>query len=215
VAAPASPLDAAIGLLDQGDEKGAQKQIRLLLKANPNDASANVLLESIQHDPVELLGARNFAYTTQPGDTMLGLSQRFLGNRLKFYQLARYNHVDHPAALAAGTVLRIPGDPPRPAEPQRSEAAPAPVGPAKPSRAKPKVKAKAPVPSAPVVKAPATDPAAALRLRSAGLAALNQGKVADAIGLLRRAQASDPANPLIGRDLARAERIAGAVRARH
>jgi tetratricopeptide (TPR) repeat protein len=206
VAPVVSPLDAAVDLLNKGDEKGAQKALKPLLKTSPNDPSANVLVESIQHDPVELLGAKSFAYTTQPGDTMLGLSDRFLGNRLKFYQLARYNHIAVPASLAAGTVLRIPGEPPAPPPPPHTEKAPAPGASPKPARPK-----KAP-PAAP--KAAATNPAAALKLRSLGLAALNQGKVADAVTLLHRAAALDPANPLIARDVTRAERIAQAVRAR-
>jgi tetratricopeptide (TPR) repeat protein len=210
VAPPVAPLDAAVELLNQGDEKGAQKLLRPLLRANPNDPRANVLLESLDQDPVELLGARSFAYTVQAGDTMLGLSQRFLGNRLKFYQLARYNHVEKPAALSAGTVLRIPGEPPRPAPAPRAEPAWTETPKAAP-RARPKPKF--PASSAAPAKV-ATDPAAAIKLRSLGLAALNQGKVADAVRLLRRASALDPANPLIARDLARAERIAQTVAAR-
>jgi LysM repeat protein len=215
VAPAPSPIDAAVDLLNQGDEKGARKQLRPLLKANPNDPSANVLLESMQRDPVELLGAKSFDYKVQPGDTMIGLSQRFLGNRLKFYQLARYNHVDKPVALAVGTVLHIPGEEPRPAPPPRPEPVAAPSDTPHPAT-RPKPRAKAPAAAAtPAQKAPAANPAAALKLRGAGLAALNQGKVAEAVGLLRRASALDPANPLIARDLARAERIAQAVRAHH
>jgi Flp pilus assembly protein TadD len=206
VAAPASGIDAAIDLLNRGDEKGALRQIKAIQKHNPNDTSASVLVESIRTDPVTLLGAKSYAYTVQPGETMLGLSQRFLGNRLKFYQLARYNHVAVPSALAAGTVLRIPGEPPRPPEPTPRETAPSEPKPAKPK------KPAAAVPAAP--KAAAANPAAAMKLRSAGLAALNQGKVGDAVGLLRRASALDPANPLIARDLARAQRIAQAVQSK-
>jgi hypothetical protein len=206
VALQVSPLDAAIELLNQGDEKGAQKQLKPLLKVNPNDPQANVLLESIKRDPVELLGDKSFAYTVQPGDTMVGLSQRFLGNRLKFYQLARYNRVGRPAALSAGTVLRIPGEAPRPAPPPKS----VPTAEDKaPSRSKPK-----PQPGSPAgapAKASAADPATALKLRGLGLVALNQGRVTDAVVLLGRAATLDPSNPLIARDLARARRIAQTV----
>jgi Flp pilus assembly protein TadD len=62
--------------------------------------------------------------------------------------------------------------------------------------------------------APAANPALAGQLRSAGLNALNQGQVARAVALLTRAAQLDPANPLIARDLARAERIARAVQAK-
>lgn len=202
VAPQVSPLDAAVEMLNQGDEKGAQKQLKPLFKANPNDPQANVLLESIKRDPVELLGDRSFVYTVQPGETMIGLSQRFLGNRLKFYQLARYNHVGRPAALSAGTILRIPGEAPRPAPPPK----PVPTAEDKaPTRSKPKPQAGAPA------KTHVADPAAALKLRGLGLAALNQGRVTDAVALLGRASTLDPSNPLIARDLARARRIAQTV----
>ena len=59
----------------------------------------------------------------------------------------------------------------------------------------------------------AANPAAARAARTAGLVALNQGAVQRAVGLLRRAATLDPGNPLIARDLARAERIAATVRA--
>jgi tetratricopeptide (TPR) repeat protein len=209
--APApSPLETAVNLLNQGDEAGAQKQIKLLLKRDPNDPSAHVLLESITQDPVGLLGAKSYPYTVQPTETLISLSERFLGNRLKFYQLARYNHIVRPVALTAGTALRIPGEPPRSVVP----VAPATSSGSK-SRTEPKAAAKpGPVPSGVAGKAVRPNPAAAQKLRSLGLAALNQGKVDDAVSLLRRASALDPGNALIVRDLSRAERIAGVVKAR-
>jgi len=205
----ASP-DSVIAALDQGDEATARKQIRAIQKQAPNDPSARVLEESIDKDPVELLGPKYFSYTTQPGDTMVGLADRFLGNKLKFYQLARYNGVKVPAALAAGTVLHIPGTPPKPATPKpapRSPEPPAPiVKPVHPKSVTPPV-------AAPVV--PTANPALARQLRGAGLAALNQGKIDRAVALLSRAAALDPGNPLIARDLSRAERIARTVQSHH
>ncbi len=213
-AEPASvPLDSVIAALDQGDEATARKQIKAIQKRTPADPAMRVLAESIDRDPIELLGPKSFPYTTQPGDTMLGLADRFLGNRLKFYQLARYNGIKVPATLAAGVALRIPGTPPRPPAPRP---APHPAEPAatiaKPAHPK---AAPAPVaaPAAPV--APAANPTLARQLRGAGLAALNQGKIDRAVALLGRAAALDPANPLIARDLARAERIARTVRSQH
>ncbi|HKT75132.1 MAG TPA: LysM domain-containing protein, partial [Sphingobium sp.] len=63
-----------------------------------------------------------------------------------------------------------------------------------------------------VVKAPAADPARAARLRAAGLAALNQGQVARAVVLLHQAATLAPADPLIRRDLERAQRIRATVK---
>lgn len=199
--------DTIIALLDQGDETAARKQIAAIQKRTPNDPAARVLAESLDRDPVELLGPKFFTYVTQPGDTMLGLADRFLGNRLKFYQLARYNGVKLPATLAPGTALHIPGTPPKPvvARPV-PRAEPTPV-------AKPRPKPAAPVVVAPA--APVANPALARQLRGAGLAALNQGKIGRAVALLGRAAALDPNNPLIARDLSRAQRIARTVQSHH
>lgn len=207
--APSSEVDAIMALLDQGEGKAARKRIVAALKRNPMNPSLLVLRDSLDRDPVELLGPTSHAYTVRAGDTMTGLAERFLGNRLKAYQLARYNAVATPAALAPGHVLRIPGVAPaaqqmRREEPRRDAR--------KPALPAPKAKPSAPRPA--TAKPRATDPAAAKAARAAGLAALNQGAVGRAVGLLRRAATLDPGDQLTRRDLARAERIASTVRAR-
>ncbi|HEX8381916.1 MAG TPA: LysM domain-containing protein [Sphingomonas sp.] len=214
---PASEVDAILALLDQGDGETARKRVAAALKRDPMDASLQVLRDSLDRDPVDLLGPTNYSYTVRPGDTMTGLAERLLGNRLKSYQLARYNGVEKPAELAPGRVLRIPGNAPvarkaDAAEPRR-DAKRRPDAPARPALATPKARS-TPGPAATVAKSRAADPGGARAARAAGLAALNQGQVSRAVGLLRRAATLDPANPLVGRDLARAERIASTVRAR-
>lgn len=206
VAVAPGEIDAIQALLMQGDVKTARGRLKALLKRDPMNASALVLRNAIEGDAKSDLGPESFAYTVRPGETMLELAQRFLGNRLKAYQLARYNGIANPAMLAPGQILRIPGQAPRPAAPR-----PEPVH-AKPQQASERPKA-APKPVAPPAAA-AANPVAARRARAAGLAALNQGNVARAVAMLRRAQGLDPSNPLIARDLARAERIAATVRSR-
>ncbi|UVO50476.1 LysM peptidoglycan-binding domain-containing protein [Sphingomonas sp. SUN019] len=205
----AAEVDAILALLDGGDAKAAKKRIAAGLKRDPMNPSLLVLRDSIERDPKELLGPASWPYTVRAGDTMTELATRFLGNRLKAYQLARYNGIDNPAGIAAGQVLRIPGNAPRIEAPRRDEPAKTPPrakpAPAKPAAAKPATPAPAPR---------AANPAAARQARAAGLAALNQGKVAVAVSQLRRAATLDPGNPLIARDLARAQRIAATVRAR-
>ena len=218
-AAPAPARDEvaqAAALLDRGDEKAARKLLDRTLKRNPADMSARLLRDSIGGDPIVLLGRANFPYVVRPGETKRGLAERFLGNPLKFYLLARYNRISVPAALATGQLLRIPGEAPKP-KPAPPPPAPERAERPEPSRPEPartsepaKPRAEAPAPPA----APAANPALAARMRGAGLAALTQGNVARAVLLLRRAAALDPANPLIQRDLARAERIMGTVRAK-
>ena len=200
-----SDVQAIIALLDVGDTRNAQRRIANALKRDPMNASVQVLRDSIAQDPTQLLGPVSHPYTTKTGDTMNGLAERFLGTRLKGYQLARYNGIAVPAALEAGRTLRIPGEAPRVEPVYRSEPrVPAGAAPrAKPAAAKPAIAVK-----------PAANPAAARQARAAGLAALNQGDVVRATNLLRRASLLDPGNPTIGRDLGRAQRIAATVKAR-
>lgn len=208
----ATPTSAdAIGeiaaLLDRGEPAAAKRRIERALERDPMNASLMVLLQGIEFNAREALGPTSYPYTVQPGDTMAGLAERFLGNRLKSYQLARYNGMEVPADLAAGTELRIPGHSPRsaPAPRNRTPAAPTP-------RERPAVATPEPEQAPPA--RPSGDPAAAQRARSAGLTALNQGKISQALTLLRRAAALDPGNGAIAADLARAERIARTVRSR-
>lgn len=205
----ATEIDAAFDLLMRGDEAGAQKRLKALLKRDPMNANAQLLSESIARDPKELLGPQSHPYTVIAGETIVDLAERFLGNRLKAYQLLRYNALKAPAVLAAGQVIRVPGELPRPEPVRRPEPAPSRPAPAPSATPRPKVR---PAPGAPA--ATTANPAIARQLRTAGLAALNQGAVARAVGLLRRAAQLDPTNPVIARDLAKAQRIAATVQTR-
>lgn len=205
IAATAAEPDAIFDLMLHGDLVQARKRLKLLLKRDPMNPSARLLQDSLDRDATELLGPQNYPYVVRQGDTVVALAERFLGNRLKAYQLGRYNALQAPFALVPGQSVRIPGEAPRPVPVRRADPTPSRVAPSAPPRSKP-VTAKP--------AAPATNPAAARPLRAAGLAALNQGNVARAVTLLRRAAALDPANPMIARDLTRAERIAATVRAR-
>jgi len=89
---------------------------------------------------------------------------------------------------------------PRPAEPAPPRAPPA-VKPAPPPAPKPAAQA-------------GRDPAKARALRVQGLEQLNRGAIDKAVDLLRQALRFDPDNPLIQRDLDRANRIGQAVRAK-
>lgn len=200
VATSPGEIDAIAGLLDEGRRKDARKRLQDAMKRDPMNPSLMLLEQAMTGNAEADLGSAHFSYVVQPGDTMTTLAKRFLGNRLKAYQLARYNGIERPSALAAGTVLRIPGQPPR--------AAPAPRA----SAASPSTSRKAP--AKPAVPA-AANAAGAKRAHAAGLAALHQGRVSEAVSQLRRAAALAPGNAAIGRDLARAERIAATVRARN
>lgn len=203
-ATSAGELDAIIALLDDGKTGSAKKRINAGLKKSPNDPALMVLQDSLTRKPAELLGPESYPYTVRPGETMAGLAQRFLGNRLKFYQLSRYNGIDVPSSLQAGQVLNIPGQPA--SRVQQSPHAPAKAAP----RDKPRAATAAP--AAPTRSS--ANAAAALQARSAGLAALNGGQPGRAVSLLSRAATLDPGNAVIARDLARARRIAATVKSK-
>jgi len=208
VTTSAQNIEAIAQYLNIGDTANARKLINASLKRDPNNATLALLRDSVTRDPVELLGPKSFDYVVQPGETFAVLADRYLGNRLMTYQLARYNGFTKPTQLAAGQTLRIPGTAPAPVRrvtPKPARTAPV-AAPARAQTARPR--AATPAPAARV------DPAAARQLRTQGLSALNKGGAAKAVQLLRRAAALDPDNGAIRTDLARAERIAATVRAR-
>ncbi|AYJ85939.1 LysM domain-containing protein [Sphingomonas paeninsulae] len=205
-------FDDAVALLVDGDVKAARKMLSMMAKRDPSDQQTAALIASLDADPVAALGTKSFAYRVQPGDHMTSLAQRFLGDRLKFYLLARYNSIDVPKKIVTGQTLRIPGTaPPVVAAPPPRPIVNVPVHPP----VAPPVEAK-PVPKPPVT-APLATPLTlhrAAQLRGAGLAALNAGKVDRAVTLLRQAAALDHDSPAIRTDLARALRIQATVAAR-
>jgi len=204
-AAAAGDVDSIQTLLMHGDRKGADKLLKPMLKRDPMNSRLLLLRDSMQRDPQELLGPTSYAYAVRPGEAFEEIAERLLGNRLKAYQLARYNGIDDPSTLAAGRTIRVPGSPPAPK--------PAPVV-ERPKPAPTLAPNPRPRPVVTVPAKPAANPAAAQRARAAGLAALNRGAVGEALVQLRRAKALDPDNPIVTRDLQRAERIAATVRAR-
>ncbi|SFR96513.1 LysM peptidoglycan-binding domain-containing protein [Sphingomonas jatrophae] len=188
----------AIELLNKGETDRARSVLTKVLKRQPNDPIATGLLAQIDRDPVALLGRESFAYAVKPNETLADLAGRFLGNPTSFYALGRYNGLSFPVSLSPGQVLRIPGEAkvarPRPAADKPRAARPA----------KPTINAE---PARPAAAPPTADPARATRLRAAALEQLNRGQVNRAVSLLRQADQASPGNPLVRRDLERAERI--------
>lgn len=203
----ASDVDTIQSVLMRGDRKGAENLLKPLLKREPMNPRLLLLRDSIRRDPKELLGPVSYPYTVRSGESFEEIAARLLGNRLKAYQLARYNGLDNPSKLAAGQTIQVPGSPPQPRPTSPTER----PGKINGATATPRP---APTPPAAPVAKPAASPAAAQRARAAGLAALNRGAINDALVQLRRARALDPTNPVIARDLQRAERIAATVRAK-
>jgi LysM repeat protein len=180
-------VQGAIALLNEGDPAAARAQLIEILKVQPGDMIARNLLKQIDTDPKVLLGSQNYSYTVREGETMSALAQRFLGDPMLAYALARYNGLSSPLSVKPGQSLLIPGT--------RKPAAPATAKKAPPAK-KPTATAKA-APTPPKAAQPAGNPAQAAKLRGQGLAAMNGGMINRAVALLRQALAFDPGNALM------------------
>jgi hypothetical protein len=193
---PRERVRLAIEQLDRGEETLAEAELRAALDEQPDNSAARRLLQQITEDPQTLLTGTPRAYTVRQGDSMSALAERYLGDALMFYALARYNGLEAPNQLAAGQRLTIPM---RPGVTVASAPAPG---------------EGAPSPSAPALQLRSGDPERANQLRLQGLQQLNTGNVDDAIALLRQAQSLDQGNPAIQRDLDRAVRLQTALASR-
>lgn len=194
-------IEKVVELLGQGNEPQARVELIQALADEPGHPAARSLLGQIDVDPKTLLGEKHYSYTVKAGDTLSGLADRLLGDRLMFYALARYNGMEKPEELVVGRVLMIPGVEKKPAPPAPlRKTLPAPP---------PKV-APAPSPTADPVRAKAR----ARELRSQALQNMNRGAIDAAVALLRQALQLDPENFLIQNDMARALRIQATLRAR-
>ena len=105
----------AVDLLQNGDEPAAHAVLDRALAADATNDLAKKLLDQIRADPQKELGGVYFRYTVQRDDSLSKLAQQYLGDRFRFYILARYNEMPNPSWLAAGQVIKIPGKGPLPA----------------------------------------------------------------------------------------------------
>lgn len=104
----------AVDQLQNGDELTARATLERALSLDPGSQLGRNLMDQIRADPQKELGAMSFRYTVQPDDTLSKLAARFLGDRYRFYILARYNDITNPNRLPVGAVIRIPGAAPPP-----------------------------------------------------------------------------------------------------
>lgn len=192
----------AMQMLNQGRGPEARAILIKVLKKQPGDTIARKLIDQIDTPPEQLLGTKSFVRTAGKGESFSVLAERYLGDPLMAFALARYNDVSVPESLKEGQKLRIPGDEPvvRTAKPVRESTQPA---------ATSVVTAAGKSKAAPIKSA---SPAQASKLRARGLEQLNRGAINSAVTLLAQASQLDPGNPLITRDLNRARRIQKTVK---
>lgn len=99
----------AVDQLQNGDEALARATLDRALALDPQNDLARKLADQIRADAQKELGPVFFRYTVQKDDTLSKLAQQFLGDRFRFYILAKYNDIANPSRVAAGQVIRIPG----------------------------------------------------------------------------------------------------------
>lgn len=124
----------AVDHLQNGDESAAAATIDRALALDATNELARKLAEQIRADAQKELGPVFFRYTVLKDDTLSKLAQQFLGDRFRFYILAKYNDITNPSRLAAGQVIRVPGKAP-PAQAAPVAATPEPVPAARPPEA--------------------------------------------------------------------------------
>ena len=107
----------ALGLLGEGKAPEARVELQASLTEQPADRNslAQNLISQIDGDPVEMLGSKNFKYEIAKGETLSLIAEQYLGDKFKFYVLARYNDLENPSLVAEGDVIKVPGA--KPSEP--------------------------------------------------------------------------------------------------
>jgi Tfp pilus assembly protein PilF len=107
----------AVEQLQSGDEASARVTLERALTLDSGNELARKLNEQIKADAQKELGPAFFRYTVQRDDSLSKLAQQYLGDRFRFYILAKYNEMPIPSRLAAGQVIKIPGRAPVVAKP--------------------------------------------------------------------------------------------------
>jgi len=118
----------AVDQLQVGDEATARLTLEQAQKLDPSNELAKNLMAQINADAQKELGGVFFRHTIQSGDSLSRLAQQYMGDRFRFWILAKYNDIPNPSRVAVGQVVKIPGRQPAAVPPPVAETpAPAPV----------------------------------------------------------------------------------------
>ena len=182
----------AVDSLQNGDEASARVTLEKAVVTDPNNDLAKKLLDQIKADAQAELGSTFFRYTVQRDDSLSKLAQIYLGDRFRFYILAKYNDIANPSRLSAGQVLKIPGK-----------------GPITPPAAAKQAPPKPPTETVETAPKPAPEPEVAASKDSGLMQKANalqkSGDLAGAYAMYSEAARSEPGNrdAIIQRDAAR------------
>jgi tetratricopeptide (TPR) repeat protein len=128
----------AVDQLQVGDEAAARSTLEQALKLDPANDIAKNLMAQINADAQKELGTVFFRYTVQPGESLSRLAQQYMGDRFRFWILAKYNDIQNPSRVSVGQVIKIPGrQPATPPPPPVAETPAAPPKPPEPEAPKP------------------------------------------------------------------------------
>lgn len=105
---PSDYVARGVDFLAVGDRENARQAFQSALQLKPDYTLAERLLEQMDVDPVQFLGAEHYTYEVRPGDTMYIIAEEHLGRPLRFYILSRYNGIEDPSRVEVGRTLRIP-----------------------------------------------------------------------------------------------------------
>lgn len=177
---------SAIDLLQNGDEANARTTLERANAMDPANDLARKLLDQIRADAQAELGPTFFRYTVQRDDSLSKIAQAYLGDRFRFYILAKYNDIANPSKLTAGQVIKIPGK--APATPPATAGGRQPGAPATPAAA-----AAAPEP-APAAEAESPQKKALSSLMQQGAEQQKSGNLEAAYATFSEAVRTEPGN---------------------
>jgi tetratricopeptide (TPR) repeat protein len=129
----------AVDQLQNGDEPAARLTLDKAVALDPTNELAKKLQDQIKADAQKELGLVFFRYTVQKDDSLSKLAQQYMGDRFRFYILAKYNDMASANKLAVGQVIKIPGRQPATPPPAAPAVAPA-ADMAAPAAAEPKAR---------------------------------------------------------------------------
>jgi LysM repeat protein len=182
---------SAIDMLQNGDEANARTTLERATTLDPANDLAKKLLDQVKADAQAELGPTFFRYTVQRDDTLSKIAQAYLGDRFRFYILAKYNDIANPSKLSAGQVIKVPGR-----QPATSPAAARPG--AAPAAAAPAAAPAAAAPAAAEAAPPAPEPDATKKAASAlmlqGAEQQKSGNLEAAYATYSEAARTEPGN---------------------
>ena len=98
----------AINALLRNDEEIAARNVEILLEKSPNSKTGLTLEKQIKSDPEEILGTRFVVYPALEGESLMSIAERFTGDPLNFYSLAKFNDISAAEKIPESSLIKVP-----------------------------------------------------------------------------------------------------------